>query len=198
MLRIKESLSTTSPKHTTSPVYDGLSIPSLAFQTISPIVSQPSQSPQASDQLPSTTQPWPGQGRRTLRDDIGSHNHKRKRPTSNHMPEESSPPAKRLAQNASAIPLSRSVNACVPDLDWRTRSPSRSQSRKGSPTRAQLQELRAADPPLSLVDQFHKELPHRVLQSINEIRDGWKDGRIPSKLRVSAIYHPHLSMMHYN
>ena len=77
--------------------------------------------------------------------------------------------------------------AQAPDLDWRTRIPSPSRSRKASPTRALLQEFCTATPPISIVEEYEANLLKRVVGSIEFLSTDMGKDSNPIALNVNLI-----------
>ena len=73
----------------------------------------------------------------------------------------------------------------LPTFDWRVRTPAPSQSRKASPTRGLLQELRTGSPAVTIIEHYEQELPVRVNRAIHEILLNFEKSIIPIEVKVS-------------
>ena len=163
----------------------------LAFENFQLITSKlfKSQTLKFFEQSFKVTQSWSRRERRTKRHDDCLSTHKRKWLTSNSMNEEVAPIAKRHTGSSNvALSFSSMIIFSISILNWRTRVSSRNQSRKGSFTREQLQELRATNSLVSLMNQFEESLSNRVVESLKTICGERRNEVISIELRVDVLW----------
>jgi len=133
---------------------------------------------------------WYGRGRTPWR--VSRTPEKRKRPATTLMEGDETAP-KRIRTGAEvATPDTRKLDNSFARLTWSTRAPSPSQSRKASPTRNLLNDLRTVTPKVSVNAHYEAHLPPAVYDNVEDLRNGLSEdeGIIPAGLKVKASRPP--------